>query len=250
MSKAPKDPQEIFPDIVRDMKDLFADDLVSIILYGSAASGDYVSGKSDINFMIVLSDTGIDRIDQAFDIVAGWRKRNVATPLFITEAYVRTSLDVFPIEYLNFQNNYKLVYGKDILQHLSFDREFLRLQCEREIKGKLLVLRAGFLQTRGKGKDLQPLIADSLGALIAIFNGLLHWKGIQLPQHHRNVIEVFCETFDMDTALFAKLLDVREKKAKFSDSALTDLFKGYLREVQRLWKTVDVLNGEETPTYE
>ena len=247
MSRIPKNPEEIFPDIIKDCSALFADDLVSIILYGSAASGDYVSGKSDINLMIVLSDAGIDRIDQAIDIVAGWDKRNIATPLFLTEAYVQTSLDVFPIEYLNFQNNYKLVYGKDILQHLSFDKEFLRLQCEREIKGKLLVLRAGFLQSRGKGKNLQPLIADSLGALIAIFNGLLHWKGIELPQHHRNVIDAFCETFDMHPALFAKLLDVRERKAKLSDSELTHLFKGYLREVQKLWKTVDVLHGGETP---
>ena len=63
MSKAPKDPQEVFPDIVEGLTDLFGDDLVSIILYGSAASGDYVPGKSDINFMIVLSDAGIDRID-------------------------------------------------------------------------------------------------------------------------------------------------------------------------------------------
>jgi predicted nucleotidyltransferase len=250
MSKAPKDPQEILPDIVRDLKDLFADDLISIILYGSAASDDYVSGKSDINLMIVLSEAGIERIDQALDMVAGWEKRNVATPLFLTEAYIRTSLDVFPIEYLNFQNNHKLAYGKDILQHLSFDREFLRLQCEREIKGKLLILRAGFLQSRGKGKNLQPLIADSLGALIAIFNGLLHWKGIKLPQRHHNVIEVFCKTFDMDTALFVKLLDVRGKKVKLSDSELTDLFKGYLREVRKLWKTVDVLHGGEMPSYE
>jgi hypothetical protein len=54
----------------------------------------------------------------------------------------------------------------------------------------------------------------------------------------------------MDTALFVKLLDVRGKKVKLSDSELTDLFKGYLREVRKLWKTVDVLHGGETPSYE
>jgi hypothetical protein len=244
MSKAPKDPQEIIPDIVGDLKALFADDLVSVILYGSAASGDYVPGKSDINFMIVLSDAGIGRIDQAFDLVAGWQKRNVATPLFLTEAYVRTSLDVFPIEYLNFQNNYKLVYGKDILQHLSFDSEFLRLQCEREIKGKLLLLREGFLESRGKGRNLLPLIADSLGAMMAIFNGLLHLRATELPHHHRDVIKGFCEAFEMDTALFLKLLDVKEKKVKLSDTELTGLFKDYLSEVQKLWQMVDTLSAK------
>ena len=245
MSKAPRDPQEIFPDIIKDCKGLFAGYLLSVILYGSAASGDYIQGKSDINFMIVLSDTGIDRIDQAFDLISRWQKRNVATPLFLTEAYVRTSLDVFPIEYLNFQNNYKLAYGKDILQDLSFDSEFVRLQCEREIKGKLLLLREGFLESRGKGRNLQLLIADSLGALIAIFNGLLHLKGKELPHHHRDVIKEFCEAFDMDTMVFSKLLDVKEKKVKLSDKETMGLFKDYLKEVQKLWQMVDTLQTRE-----
>jgi predicted nucleotidyltransferase len=245
MSRSPKNPEEIFPDVVNGLTDLFADDLVSIILYGSAASGAYVPGKSDINFMIVLSDSGIDRMDRAFDLVAGWQKRNIATPLFLTEAYVRTSLDVFPIEYLNFQNNYKLVYGKDILKDLSFDNEFLRLQCEREIKGKLLLLREGLLESRGKGKNLLPLIAGSLGALTAIFNGLLHVKGKELPHHHRDVIQAFSRAFELDTTLFAKLLDVKEKKVKLSDRELTDLFKDYLREVQKLWQMVDALRTKK-----
>ncbi len=244
MSKIPREPEEIFPGIIDDYTQLFGDDLVSIILYGSAASSDYIPGKSDINFLIMLSEKGIDYLDQTFDLVARWKKRNVATPLFLTEAYVSTSLDVFPIEYLNFQNSYKLVYGKDILKDLSFDRGFLRMQCEREVKGKLLLLREAFLESRGKGKDLQQLIAQSLGAFIAIFNGLLHLKGEELPRHKRDVIKNVCQAFDMDNDLFAKLLDVKEKRVKLSGPEITNLFKAYLKQVQKLWKVVDTLDKE------
>jgi predicted nucleotidyltransferase len=244
MSKIPKEPEEIFPGIINDYKQLFGDDLVSIILYGSAASGEYVAGKSDINFMIVLSDQGIDSLDRTFDLIAKWKKRNVATPLFVTEAYVRTSLDVFPIEYLNFQNTYELVYGKDILKDLSFDREFLRMQCEREVKGKLLILREAFLESQGKGKYLQQLITQSLGAFVAISNGLLHLKGKELPRHKRDVIRNVCQAFQMDTDLFEKLLDVKEKRVKLSGPKITELFGEYLKEVQKLWKIVDRLDKE------
>jgi hypothetical protein len=193
----------------------------------------------------VLSETGIGLIDRAFDLIAKWKRRNVATPLFLTEAYVKTSLDVFPIEYLNFQNNYTLVYGKDILKDLSFDREFLRLQCEREVKGKLLLLREAFLETRGKGKNLQQVMAGSLGALVAIFGALLHLKGKELPRHRREVIKQVCQTFQMDSRLFEKLLDVKEKKTKPAGPEMTGLFKAYLKEVQKLWKIVDTLGREE-----
>ncbi len=241
MSKIPKDPKEIFPGIVDDYKGLFGEDLVSVILYGSAASNDYIPGKSDINFMIVLSEDGIDSIDKAFEVIGKWKKRNVATPLFLTETYVKTSLDVFPIEYLNFRNNHELVYGKDILKDLSFDQEFLRLHCEREVMGKLLVLREAFLETRGKGKYLQQLTTQSLGAFVAIFNALLHLKGNELPRHKRDVIKEVCLAFDMDATLFEKLLDIKEKRLKLSDSEMADLFKSYLRQVQKLWKIVDTL---------
>jgi predicted nucleotidyltransferase len=244
MSKIPKDPGEISPGIVDDYKGLFGEELVSVILYGSAASGDYIPGKSDINFMIVLSEKGIDSLDQTFDLIAKWKKRNVAVPLFLTEAYFRTSLDVFPIEYLNFQNTYELVYGKDILKDLSFDREFLRMQCEKEVKGKLLLLREAFLESQGKAKYLQQLIAQSIGAFVAIFNGLLHLKGNELPRQKREIIREVCQAFDMDSALFEKLLDVKEKRVKVSGTEITNLFKAYLKEVQKLWKIVDTLDKE------
>jgi predicted nucleotidyltransferase len=241
MSKIPKEPEEIFPGIIDDYTHIFGNDLISIMLYGSAASGDYIPGKSDINFMIVLSDQGIDSLDRTFDLIAKWKKRNVATPLFLTEAYVMTSLDVFPIEYLNFQNSYRLVYGKDILKDLSFDLEFLRMQCEREVKGKLLLLREAFLESQGKGKHLRQLITQSLGAFVVISNGLLHLKEKELPRHKRDVIRKVCQEFDMDGALFERLLDIKENKGKLSDPEISELFKRYLKEVQKLWKIVDTL---------
>ena len=247
MSKIPKEPKEVFQDIIDDYTQVFGEDLIAIILYGSAASGEYVAGKSDINFMIILSDKGIDSLDRTFEVVAKWKKRKVATPLFLTEEYVRTSLDAFPIEYLNFQNSHELVFGKDVLQDHTFAPHFLRLQCEREIKGKLLLLREAFVETGGKAKHLQELIGQSIHAFIAIFNGLLYLKGKPLPTSKREVVRQVCETFDMDRALFDKLLHIKEKKMKPSGTEITSLFQAYLKEIGKMWKLVDKLEtGKES----
>lgn len=244
MSKGPKQPGEIFPGIVDDYKQLFGDDLISIILYGSAASDEYTPGKSDINFMIVLSEHGIDSLERTFKVIARWKKRNVATPLFLTEDYVRTSLDAFPVEYLNFQKAYEVLYGKDILKDLTFDPRFLRLQCEREIKGKLLLLREAFLETQGKGGHLQQLVAQSVRAFIAIFYGLLYLEGKELPRDSQQVVRQVCEMFEMDSVLFEKLLHIRGKKMKPGAAEMTGLFQAYLKEIQRLWKRVDRLDKD------
>ncbi len=176
MAKAPNDPKEIFQEFTNDFKELFDDDLISIILYGSATGKNYRPGKSDINFMIVLSEEGIEHLDRAFKHLEKWRKRHVAVPLFLTETYIRTSTDVFPIEYLNFQKNHVMVYGKDLLEELTFDHHWVRLQCEREIKGKLLLLREAYLETAGKARGLKELIGQSIGAFAAVFEALLVLK--------------------------------------------------------------------------
>jgi hypothetical protein len=244
MSKIPKEPREVFFGITHDYKAVFGDDLISIILYGSAATGEYIAGQSDINFMIVVSDEGIDSLEGTFEVIKKWKRRNVATPLFLTEDYVRTSLDAFPIEYLNFQNCHHPVYGKDILKDLTFDRRYVRLQCEREIKGKLLLLREAFLETGGKSKDLQKLVGQSVDAFVAVFNGLLYLKGREIPLRKRDAVGQVCDSFDLDKALFEQLLDIKEKKMKPSSTEMAGIFQAYLKEVRTMWKQLDRLDTE------
>lgn len=241
MSKIPKDPNEIFEEIISDYRALFSDDLVSIIVYGSAASGDYRPGKSDINLMIVLSDEEIEHIDKAFKTIAKWNKSKVAVPLFLTEQYIETSTDVFPIEYLNFQRNHFLVYGKDVLTDLIFDRGDVRLQCEREIKGKLLILREAYLETEGKGKALKNVLDHSLQAFVAIFTALLFLREREIPLENRDIVAATSEAFQLDSDLLNKLLDVKEEKSKLNDTEMKTLFRNYLKEVRRLSKMVDEL---------
>ncbi|MDY6973298.1 MAG: hypothetical protein SV775_13355 [Thermodesulfobacteriota bacterium] len=243
MAKNSKEPKAVFPEIIADYKQLFGEDLISIILYGSATGHEFRPGKSDINFMIVLTERGIDRLDRAFKIVGRWRKRNVAIPLFVTEGYVVASLDVFPIEYLSIKLNHLLVYGKDILESLTFDQELIRLQCEREIKGKLLLLREAFLETSGKGRAMRGVISQSVRALIAVFEALLYLKGKELPTEKRGLIRDTAEVFEMNAGVFEMLLDIKEGKIKLGDRETTKLFKDYLKEVRELSKLVDALGG-------
>jgi hypothetical protein len=243
MAKAPKDPRDVFTEITEDYRNLFADDLLSIVLYGSATGAGYRPGKSDINFMIQLSENGIEQLDRAFETVSKWRKRNVAVPLFLTPSYLETSLDVFPVEYLTLQNNYTLVYGEDILKDLTFQPEHVRLQCEREIKGKLLLLRQAFLETGGKGRALKEVIGKSIMAFIAIFQALLFLKGPDIPSEPRDVLGLGGRTLEIDGILFEKLLDIKEEKISPDDGELKRLFADYMKEVRKLSKIVDTLGG-------
>ena len=238
MNKRQK-PEEIFPEIIEDYQKIYGDDLISILLYGSGAGNDYHPGKSDLNFLIILSEAAIDHLDRAIKTVSKWEKKKVATPLIMTKPYINSSLDSYPLEFLNMKQNYILVYGEDVLKNISFEAHHLRLQCEREIKGKLLLLREGFLKTGGKEKRIKELIKASITAFISIFNGILYLNNVAIPSNRREIIQSVAREIPVDQEIFIKCLNIKEEKEKFSSSEIKDIFKAYLIEVRKLWESVD-----------
>ena len=241
MSKIPHDPKEIFDEITKDYQTVYGKELIAILLYGSAASGNYIRKKSDINFLIVLTEEGIGQLQKSFKTVEKWYKRRVSTPLFLTKSYISSSLDSFPIEFFNMTKNHHLVFGEDVLQEIAFDKHHLRLQCEKELKGKLLQLRQVFLESGGKTKNLIFIIGRSLTAFISIFRALLYLKGKDVPGEGRNIISLVSQEFGVDEQTFLNLLKIKEGAEKKSSKALSSLFENYIREIRKLAYAVDQL---------
>ena len=242
MGKIPKDTKEIFEEITKDYQIAFGNDLLSIALYGSGATGDYVPKKSDLNFLIALTEEGINTLEKSFKVVSKWRKRNVSTPLFLTKSYITSSLDTFPVEFLNMKMNHTLVFGEDVLANLSFEKGDLRVQCERELKAKLLHLRKGYLETSQRAVNMRLLIAHSIPAFIAIFRTLLYLKDIEVPAKRAETVSRVCQEFDLDHGLFLTLLSVRDKGGKSSKGEINWLIHRYISEVRRLSSIVDKMD--------
>ncbi len=239
MAKIPKRPEEIFDEFRLDYTAIFGDDLLAIILYGSGARGEYVPKKSDLNFLIILSEDGIERVENAIDVVAKWQKRSIPVPLFLTRGYIESSLDAFPLEFFNIQAAYQVIYGEDILRELGIKKDDLRLQCERELKAKLLLLRKSFLQAHGQTRQLKELINQSLPAFISIFKALLYLKGEGIPEKHEALIPATAENFRLDGALIRTLWQIKRGEKKPGKGEIKEIVLGYISEIKALSKQVD-----------
>jgi len=241
MAKIPDQPQDIFVPLTQDYLQAFGKDLVSLILYGSAAGGAYVKGKSDINILVVLTDEGINRLEDGFALVKNWKKRNVAVPLVMTKTFVQSSLDAYPIEFLNMKNNSVLIYGENVLESLVFKSEDLRLQIERELKGKILLLREGYLESEGSVRPIRQLISKSLTAFVSIFNAMLYLKQAGAPRNKRETVQEMNKAFTIDDAVFMLCFEIRQNTDKLSIKEVTDVFKKYLREAEKASHIIDGL---------
>ena len=225
--------------VADDYRRVFGKDLISVILYGSAVTEDYVPKKSDLNFLIVLSEEGIEKLHLAHGLVAGWRRKKVSIPLFLTKAYIELSLDTFPIEFLNIRKNYKVILGEDVLAELSLSKEFIRMQCEREIKGKLLLLRKRYVATRGKARFLKSLIGATVPTFIFVFKALLYLLDKEVPATKSETIRVLATEIDLDEGLFLDLLKIKRRILKPSAQQIEEIFPKYLSEIRKLALLMD-----------
>jgi predicted nucleotidyltransferase len=239
MAKAPQKPEEIFPEFTNDYQEIYGTELLSIILYGSGARGDYIPGRSDLNFLIVLAEDGIKGLHRVFKVVAKWHRRRVATPIFMTPEYITTSLDTFPLELLNIKQDYRVAWGKDLLAKVKIRRRQLRLQLEREVKGKLLQLREAYLSSEGRGRNLVTLASQSLTAFVSIFQGILYLLEKETPHQRGAIIKAIVAETGLAAEPFMRLLEVKEGKAKLPLKEMRDLMESYIEEVRRLAFWVD-----------
>ena len=239
VSRVPQKPEDIVPEFINDYYTVYGANLIAICLYGSGARGEYIPGRSDLNFLIVLTEEGIKGLDRAFKVVAKWHRRRVTTPLFMTPEYIATSRDTFPLEFLSIKRDYQVVWGKNPLAKLTVRKKQLRLQLEREIKGKLLQLREAYLASKGWRRNIVAVASQSLTAILSIFQGILYLQGKEIPHQRGDLIRAIAVETGLAAAPFMQLLEVKEGKTKYRRNKMKDIMENYIEGVRQLAFWVD-----------
>jgi hypothetical protein len=232
------DLEAVLRQFTADVVGLYGDQLLAVVLYGSAASDEYVRGKSNINCLILLKQVTPQQLKKCSGHLGKWHDDGMATPLFVDPAYVDLSVDVFPIEFLDMKQRYRLLHGQDFLRDLSVKPEHLRFQCEQELKGKMLKLRQMYLEGSGSEARLTSLLSKSIGTFMVFFRALLHLK--QMPAAHsaEQTLERLSR-LGLPIEAMRKVYNLKRKAAGPVDGDLDSLFTEYLGEIQAAVEYVD-----------
>lgn len=220
------------------------DDLVAVVLYGSAARGDFHERASDFNILIELRDLELKTLAKIGEPVNWWLRKHEPMPRIFSPGMIVESADVFPIEFLDISRHHVMLYGNDPFGELEIHTDHLRIQCERELRQKLMRLREAYLETRGKTKQLQRLLFESYPAFVSIFRGCLHLVQREIPVHNNEVVEAFCELAGLDKAPFVELEELLDEDRDASDPAT--LLSRYYRELTRAVTAIDRFQEADT----
>ncbi len=218
------------------------DELVSLIVYGSAATSEPGSESSDANTLVVAKQWRMSELKRLSESVQVWIKKGNPPPMLFTRERLKKSSDVFPIELLDIKERHKVIFGEDVFKDIVVDARHLRFQVEHELKGKLLHLRDGYLVTNNKPKRIAELLVRSLSTFQLLFRAALRLYEFESKIGKIEAVVALGEhvTFDVDAFAQVQALKVGELSYKKLDCE--DLFDRILHSVSTVADAVDGLD--------
>ncbi len=223
----------------RQLAEILGDGLRSIVVYGSALGQNFVPGKSNINILLILKQIDVSLMKKCLKLVGNGERKRIVAPLMLTQQHINSSLDVFPIEFSEIRDNHLTIYGDELLNDLPITKQHLRLQCEREIKGKLIHLRQGFLESSLRGNSLKLLLEDSMRAVLPMMRAALRMRDKTPPIAGVDVIGDLCREFPLDENTFINIFRLKEQKKSPPQEDLENLLANYLIQLQKLAQIID-----------
>jgi predicted nucleotidyltransferase len=221
------------------MRHAAEDNLHSVILYGSAADGEFHPAFSNVNLLCVLRETSFAALKALTPAVEWWTRQKHHVPLLLTREELERSADVFSIELLDMQQRHRVLYGEDVLQGLTIPLRFHRVQLEYELREKTILLRERLLLASGNKDRLWEVLLGSFSTFSTLFWHALIAMGDSTPKSKREGIQALAARIQLDPSAFLQLLDIRERKADRKQLDVSDVASRYLTAVQQVTAAVD-----------
>ena len=233
--------REIVSSYAEKLINLHKESVISVFAYGSVTGGNFIAGVSDINIGLILKEINFSDLKESLPLVRWGLKKRIPAPLFLTVEYINSSLDVFPMEFLEIKDTHVNIYGEDIISGINIEGKYLRLFCEQQIKGKLLRIKEVYLERGLHKKGIEAVLKDSLRSLIFVFRSLIRLKGKEPPSRKDSVLEEVCAMFNLDEEVFLSIYRDRKNDEKIKGKDIEVYFEKYLREIEKLAQAVDKL---------
>lgn len=224
--------------ITEQVRKLFGDDLVCLVLYGSAASDEFVPGRSDLNMAIVLERLTFKHLKALHTFLPKWHKLGAATPLLLDRQFLDQARDVFPMEFHDIKTRHRVLYGEEVFATLAIEPRHLRYQAEHEARSKLLRLRALYAEVGAKRKRLETLMLDSAKTFVIIMRNLIRLQAAENHIGTLQIIDQFEARFGVELPTVRHLARVRQRMERRRSDA-EETFAAYLREIEKLVDVVD-----------
>jgi hypothetical protein len=224
-------------EFVLRMRTAAPGNLKAIVLYGSAATGEFHEGHSNVNLLCLVENGDPARLEPFHSTVEWWTGKGHPAPLIFTLEELQRSADIFTIELLDMQARHKMLFGEEFLAGITVPLRYHKLQVERELRTNWLRLRQTFLAAPRRA-HLSVMVAAA-SSFTALFRHALIALGEKAADNKREAVDRVARLTGADAGGFLAVLDFREKKKKEKDIDVTATARTYFALVEAVTDEVD-----------
>jgi predicted nucleotidyltransferase len=221
------------------LRSLCGEALQSVVLYGSAAAGDYAAKGSDYNLLIVLEDLPPKVLRSLAKPVGAWERAGNPPPLLFTKRRLTEAADVFPVELLDMRDARRVLFGEDVIAGIVPDRSNLRLQAERELRSALIQLRRNYLISCDSSRHLAGLLTGSLSGVLSLFRAVLRLYEETVSPGKMEALKKLNGHIPVGLETFELIQSLKTGKIKAGKADVEFLFETYVRSIEAVVDAVD-----------
>lgn len=236
----PETIQEGLTSFCSELVEELGSSLVSVVLYGGLAKGEYTSGTSDVNVMIVLDTVTVHALDGAAPIVRGGARDMRLAAMLVEECDLRRSAEVFPIKFLDMQRYHRVLWGKDVFAGVSSSRDHLRLRCAQEITNLLLRLRQFYVHRAHRPELIEITLTRAISSFLTSLGTLIELKTNKTLPTKGAVIEAASE-IGLDSQPLRDVFALKRGELKPDSQELKRLYDVFMMSVQQAAALVDTV---------
>ena len=212
------DPAERLAGFVGELSTALGGTLSSVVLFGSIPRGEAREGVSDVNLLLLLGAADRATLLEGAPVAQRW-KEEVGVPLLFTPDEWRRSADVFPVEVADMLDHRRVLMGPDPLPGLEVSLAHMRLQVERELRGKIVQMRRGVFLAADQPADLGRLLLGTAPSLASYLRAVLRLAREPVPASTTDVARAACARVGASADAFLEVWGAREHAASFAPAA-------------------------------
>jgi predicted nucleotidyltransferase len=235
--------EEIVKEFVNKLRGPAGPNLVSVILYGSAAEGEFHPEYSDLNLLCLVRDASFASLAKIAEVMEWWRGKKHHPPLVLTPEELKATADVFSIEFVDMKQRYRVLWGDDVLKNLDIPMHLHRSQLEYELREKLFLLRQHVMLAGANEKQLWEVMLQSLTSFTTLFRHVLVELGKVGRQHSLDAVRELGSKVNFDSSAFVQLIEVRAKKIDRKQLRAADVAARYLGAIENVAAAVDTMQS-------
>ena len=225
-------------ELVSRLKEASGKNLESVILYGSAARGDFRPGASDLNILCAVTMIDLSELQRLAPVVSWWtREMKEPAPLFFLTEELRRSTDVFAIESLDIKRSHRVLFGKDVVADLEVPMNLHRVEVEHELRQLLLKLRQHVLHAGRNEMEFNVVMKRTISGAVTLLRHTLLAFGEEPPPGATELFNRIAAATGADASAFAEIYAYRETGALHEDGFKT--YDGYMRALEKVIIALD-----------